>query len=672
MKQLSKIITIILLFLLAACSKEEAILPEDRFEEYIDLWIEQDFSSMYQYLSDQALAEYDTEAFIERYQKIYDDLAITDLTIDYSIPETEEDQDPPTVFPVTVTQQSIAGEISFESEITMVEKLDEDEKSDWKVDWHPGLIFPELKEGGSIAIVKTETSRGEIFDQYGNGLAINGTAYEIGVDPGQFTEQRDQEIKAIADILGISVSSIESALDQGWVTDGVFVPLKIISPHEGEIIDEIMAIPAVLSRETTGRVYPYGEAMAHLIGYTGNITAEELEKAEPGEYSEQDQIGKRGLEQLFEQRLRGEPGIRIVVEHDGQRTGIAERSPQPGEDIGLTIDANIQTALYESFDGAAGTAAAIDPKTGETLALVSSPSFDPHLFTYGISQKQYDQLNEAPDQPMLNRFAATYSPGSSFKPITSMIGLNNGSIKQDEAIEIEGLTWTKDGWGNFRVRRVSESNGPVDLRDALIRSDNIFFAQKALAIGEDAFVAGLEDLGFGEDGLPYTYPIRSSTISNDGGFNREALLADSGYGQGEILMSSLHLAAAYSAILNDGAMIQPILEASEETSQIFQDQIISADQASYLRDALRQVVASPNGTGQQANIDQVDLSGKTGTAELKQTLDEESGTENGWFVAYPDNQELIIAMMVENVQEHGGSGYTTKKLASFFAEMYQN
>lgn len=677
------IIGLSVIFMLVSCSGDkeaEIILPEERFEAYIELWREYNFDQMYDMLSEETKATYNREEFVDRYQKIYQDLEVDELVIEYTLPEHSEPVDGeeiayPTTFSFTVQQQSIVDEIKFTAEITMIERIipvdDEETISDWDVEWHPGLIFPELANGGTITLVSTPTTRGEIFDRNGKGLAITDKVYEIGVDTGRFTENREAEIEKLATLLDMSVNAIDSVLSQGWVADGMFVPLKTVPADDDDYIAELMAIPAVIAQSQTGRSYPYGEILAHLVGYVGQITEEELEKDEEGIYSQHDLIGKRGIEELFETRLRGEDGIRVIVENETSKVGIAEKAPVPGEDIHLTIDADLQKMIFQAYDGDAGTAAVLDPNSGETLALVSSPSFDPHDFTYGISQTKYNDLVENPDQPILNRFASTYSPGSAFKPITAMVGLNDGAITQEDRVEINGLTWSRDGWGNYQVRRVSESDGPVDLKDALIRSDNIYFAQKAVEVGGDNFTSGLEALGFGESGLNFAYPIYSSQVSNSGEIDRETLLADSGYGQGEILITALHLATAYTPILNDGTMIQPILETNQELGQSFADDLISANDAAYLRDALRQVVAGPRGTARKANIDAVALSGKTGTAELKQSIDDEHAQENGWFVAYPDSHDIIIAMMVENVKDRGGSSYVVEKLTSIYQDLYQ-
>ncbi|SDC37624.1 penicillin-binding protein [Pelagirhabdus alkalitolerans] len=665
------ILAIALTLLLTGCSEEDTIQPEDRLEEYVELWESQDYDAMYRYLSEETTENYDEEAFIERQENLTNDLSIDRISIEYTIPDPEEeaeedDNEEDPTFPITVLKETVAGDVIFDAELTLIEVIDEEEQNDWTVHWEPSLIFPELEDDTTVRLRTLDTTRGEIHDRYGNGLAINGTAYDVGVDPGLFSDNQTEEIEEIASALSIDSSAIENALNQEWVDDGMFVPITTVSPSNEDLIDALSDLPAVLIQETSGRVYPYSDSHAHLIGHIGTITAEELEQDEEGFYSEQDIIGKRGLEQLFENRLRGEKGVEILAVHDNSTDEIISSEPVPGEDIQLTIDASLQESIFESLqeDDDKGTAAAIDPHTGETLALVSSPSFDPHLFTYGISQSEYDDLNEDEGAPLLNRFASTYSPGSAFKPITAMVGMQNGTITQEDAVDIDGLTWSQDGWGNYEVRRVSESTEPVDLHDALVRSDNIFFAQKTVEMGTDLFTDGLQSFGFDEDGLSYTYPIQNSQIANND-IDREPLLSDSGFGQGEVLMSALHLAISYTPILNEGDLLNPLLTA-DESEEVLQSDIITTDDADYLKTALRDVVAGERGTASVADRDGFSLSGKTGTAELKQSLTDEDAPENGWFVAYSDSEDHLIAMMIEDVHDKGGSGYTAEVLAEVF------
>ncbi|MGP4040746.1 penicillin-binding transpeptidase domain-containing protein [Gracilibacillus sp. D59] len=658
---------------LAACQEDEQVKPEDRLQEYVDHWMAEDFESMYQMVEE----DVDKKEF-DRYPKIYEDLEVTDLSVEFEVPQPAEGEEEidleeleSMTFPLSVSMKTMAGPISFDTEIEMVktvETVEGEEEIDWLVNWHPGFIFPELKDGGTIGVSTIEPVRGEIYDRNRQGLAVNERIYELGVVPGWFKNE-EQEKKEIAEVLDITVEEIDNALSASWVTSDVFVPLKVVpSISEGGLEEALQSIEPFTKQNTTGRVYPLGEAAAHLVGYIAPITAEKLEEVDSDVYSESDLIGYRGLEELFEEKLRGKEGVQIYIEKEGQDPiVIAEKEVTNGETINLTIDANVQQSIFNSMKGDAGTAAAIDPVTGETLALVSSPAFDPHAFLYGLSGDQWNEWQEDPQKPLLNRFTATFAPGSSFKPITSAIGLENGSIDPNKGFTIDGLTWQKEGWGNYSVTRVSESNGLVDLKDALVRSDNIYFAMQALEMGEDAFVSGLKEFGIGEE-FPFTYPIQKSSISSDGTLSEEVLLADTSYGQGQIEMSVLQLTSSYSILQNDGNIVQPTLLMDEEKGQTWKEGLLSSENANIIRDALRAVVT--DGTGGSANVSGLGISGKTGTAELKKTLDEKGAAENGWFVGYPEDDSMIIGMMIENIENKDhGSGYVAEKVGNVFSEI---
>lgn len=670
MKKAITLLSIFFLLVISACSNDE-VKPEDRLKEYVDNWNEQTFTDMYDMLSDATKEAYPKEQYIDRYQKIYEDLSVSNLKVTYEVPEEDEEtkEETPRDYPIHVEMDTVAGPISFDSTITMVQQETEEEKN-WYAEWDPGLIFPEIKDGGEIAFETTPPARGEIYDRNHNGLAVNASIFEIGVVPERFGDKPEEEKEQIAELLDISVETITDAMDASWVQPSYFVPLKVMPSLTEQDANELIAqVEPLTYKTTTGRIYPYGKAAAHLVGYIGKVTAERLEKLDENKYSASDSIGYRGLEELYEEQLKGEKGLKILVKKENEEDVVlAEKPVKHGENITLTIDAEVQKAIYTAYQGDAGTAAAIDPKTGETLALVSSPAFDPNQMAYGISQTDYDNLQNDELNPLLNRFTSTFSPGSTIKPITGAIGLESGAISPGEGIEINGLTWRKDGWGNYSVRRVSESNGPVDLTDALVRSDNIYFAKKAVEMGNETLLEGLHSFGFGEE-LPFTYPIRESSVTNSGEIDREVLLADTGYGQGEMQMSALHLATTYTAILNDGNMMKPVLESTEETGQIWKEYLLSSENAQVIKDALRQVVTASNGTARGANISEVQLSGKTGTAELKGSQDED-GQENGWFVSYPAEEDIIISMMVEHIEDKSqGSGYVVNKVADIYKEI---
>lgn len=678
MKKITVIMfSLLFLFLLSACS--DGASPEDQMDSYVKQWNEQNFDKMYNLLSDKSTETYKSEQFVDRYKKIYKDLGVTDLQVTYKKLSKKELKDAKkngkATFPITVKMNTIAGPISFDYQATLVKEEKNDEEN-WFVQWDPGYIFPQMKDGGKIHIQTKEPKRGEIRDRNKMPLALNDTISEIGIIPNKMGDNPDQMKEKIAELLDMSVDEINTALDADWVEPDVYVPLKEISNSKKDNLEQLLELDPVMSRDVTGRVYPAGKAAAHLVGYIGKINAEELEKQDPGTYTANDMIGKRGLEQLYEDKLKGEPGVTITISNEDEENNdpvvLAEKPVKDGENIQTTIDIDLQEKIYKAYDGEAGTTAAIDPKTGESLALVSSPAFNPNDFMNGISGDELKKLQDDPKQPLLNRFSQTFAPGSVMKPISAAVGLKAGNIVPGEGVEINGLEWSNGkGWGDYKVRRVSPSDGPVDIADALIRSDNIYFAMKAIDMGSDTFAKGLKRFGFEKD-FPFDYPIKKSTISSNGKFDSEVQLANSSYGQAQVQVSPLYLATAYTTFLNDGNMLKPTLLANEKTKQVWKKDIITSDQAKVIQDALRKVVSSPKGTGKMANISDFAVSGKTGTAELKKSADEKSGPENGWFVGYPTKDpDILIAMMMEHTEKQdGGSGIVAKKTAELLKDFH--
>ncbi|WP_164218302.1 penicillin-binding transpeptidase domain-containing protein [Virgibacillus sp. YIM 98842] len=674
MRKLFIFFSVIIITLLAACSEDQAT-PNESFETYVNQWNNMEFEKMYSMLTPEAKETYAIDQYADRYNKIYEDLAVSDLHVSFDpiADETLENamEDGTATLPFTVDMETMAGEINFSYEATLHQLGEEEEEMNWFIAWDPGFIFPDLKDGGEISIETTNPQRGEILDRNQMPLAINDTVYEIGFIPESMGDNPEQSIDQAAELLGMSVENIETALNADWVEPDLFVPLKQVSVTDEETLNQLFEVPGITNRELTGRVYPAGEAAAHLVGYIGDITAEELEEAEPGKYSATDVIGKRGLEQWYEDRLKGERGVTIVVEkEDEEEVVLAETPVQDGENITLTIDINLQEKIFNAYEEEdSGTAAAINPVTGETLALVSSPAFDPNEILYGTNADLWDSLQNDEQSPLINRFSATFAPGSVIKPLTAAIGLANGSLDPDEGFEIEGKTWSNgEAWGDYEVRRVSESSGPVDLMDAMVRSDNIYFAMQGVEMGGEAFVSGMESIGFGEE-LPYEYPVSASTVSASGEMDDEVMLANASYGQGQLEMSALHLAAGYTMFINEGNMVKPTFLSSEETGQIWQENVLSPEQADLIADSLRAVVT--DGTATVANEADFPISGKTGTAELKLSGEDDSAQENGWFVGYPtEDPDILIAMMVEETQDRGGSSYTAEKVTDLLIDIY--
>ena len=667
-KKLSSILALACLVFLAGCQQQAK--PEDRLKAYIEHWNEGEFSEMYSaYLNNGTKEAYASEDFVERQQKLYEDLAIENVEVTYTQPaeDAEWDTENPADFPVQVKMDTLAGPVEFEKTMTLLFETQQDTE-DWFVEWDPSFIFEELETGDEVRVSPTNAERGEILDRNEQPIAINGTGYNIGVVPESFTE--DAATEDLAEILGISAASIDEKLSQSWVQEDQFVPISKAAKNDEELLEKVKAIQGATSQETAMREYPYGEALGHLSGYIGPITAEKLEELEDQGYTSTDSLGRRGLEQTLEERLRGKNGMKILIKkqgENGEELTIAEKLPENGETVILTIDAELQKSTFEAMEGEAGTSAAVDPETGETLVLVSSPAYDPNEYMLGISESRFKELSENPLNPLFNRFGAAYAPGSTIKPITAAIGMEAGTLDPAAGLQIDGATWQKDGsWGDYRVSRLHpEAANPIDLNKALVYSDNIYFARQALEMGNEALLSGLQSFGFGEE-IPFALELQTSQISNEGTLGSEGQLADTSFGQGQMLTNILHLASMYEPFLTDGIMYKPLLFMDEEKSQVWKDGLLSAENAEILRNGMRNVVV--DGYAQSANSPSVKIAGKTGTSELKGAIGED-GQENGFFVAYDsESPDFILAMMIESIEDNGGSDYVAGFAATVFED----
>lgn len=458
------------------------------------------------------------------------------------------------------------------------------------------------------------------------------------------------------------------------------VRVSSIQGKRGEILDRNGK--KLAENGTDKRVYPLGEAASHLIGYVQSISVDELKENEGKGYSSSSIIGKVGLEQAYEDTLRSIDGREIyIVDSQGNKIKtLAKQEEKDGKDVKLTIDSNTQWALYNQMKDDKGFFVVMNPTTGELLALVSTPAYDSNSFVSGLTTEEWTNLNNDESKPLYNRFLQSYCPGSTFKPITAAIGLNSGKITTDTTFSYSGLKWQKDSsWKNDYVTTLTAYSGAKNVQNALIHSDNIFFAQAAMQIGKDTFCSGLDKIGFNEDidetiKFPLTFKRSQYSSSKDAKWS-EKKLADSGYGQGDILVNPIHMASIYSAFSNNGNMIKPYIEYNDGKSEYVKENVFSQDVANTIKDDLIQVVENPEGTANDMKVPGVTIAGKTGTAELKNSSsDTESGTL-GWFdcftVGYGNGagvNDMLIISMVENTQNNssGGSHYLISKIRTLF------
>ena len=523
----------------------------------------------------------------------------------------------------------------------------------WLIRWDPSLLFPSMYGKDTVQLDVTAATRGQILDRNDQPLAKNGDVTQAGLVPGKLGsgDERTANLEKIAAAWNVKVTSLETLLKQSWVTDDTFVPVKVVTDSP--------TLTGAAYQTIGSRTYPLGEAAAQLIGYVGTATAEDIRK-DPT-LTANSKIGKTGLEQLSDKQLRGTDGGTISIQNGNNVHPLLSKKAVNGKNLKLTIDANQQKTAYAQLVGKSGSVVTMNPKNGELLTLASAPSYDPNAFVNGISQTDYDKYANNQSLPFLSRFAQRYAPGSTFKMLTAAIALQNKTITPDTTKSISGLKWQKDSsWGDYKVTRTVDAS-PENMTQALVNSDNIWFAQVALKMGASAYLKGLEPLFKTQADLPLT--MKKAQISNSGKLASETLLADTAYGQGQLLLSPIEQAAMYSAIANGGTMQQPTLIQDTKGKRT---SVLQANAANTVKTALTHVVSDPTGTAHDLAIDGHTIAAKTGTAELKQKQDTD-GKENGFLVAMDaDKNSYLTVALIEGT----GSGEVVTVMKPYVASLY--
>lgn len=644
--------------------------PQEILQEYMACIASQEYGKMYQMISKEESGGITEEEFIERNANIYEGIEAENIKIQLLDSGKEKD-----VVLYECTMDTIAGEIHFENSACFVEG-----ESGYELVWEDSLIFPQLGPEDKVQVLTESAQRGKILDRNGKVFAGKGVASSVGLVPEKMEEN---SVKELAALLKIDEESIQTALSASWVSEDSFVPIKTIPKEgvpdvmdmllgeafaeEGSLEQALLQVPGVMITDVEVREYPLKEAAAHLVGYVQSVTAEDLKEHEGEGYTSGSVIGRSGMEGLYEERLRGKNGYKILIKdsHGNNKSLLAMTPVQDGEDIRLTIDAGLQETLYEQLSEDKSCSVAMNPYTGEVLALVSTPSYDNNGFIMGFSEEEWTALNEDENMPLYNRFRQTWCPGSVFKPIIASVGIDCNAIDPLADYGNEGTSWQKDeSWGDYYVTTLHEYE-PVTLKNALIYSDNIYFAKAALNIGADNLTKALKQLGFGAD-LPFEITMTRSQYSNTEEIQSEVQLADSGYGQGQILINPVHLAALYTAFLNQGDVLTPYLLYKEEPgTSVWLPQAFSTEAVQTVAEGMEQVINDPNGTGYGVHREDIRLAGKTGTAEIKASVEDTTGTELGWLAVYTAQETenpLLLVSMVEDVKDRGGSGYVTDKI----------
>lgn len=617
---------------------------EDVLTDYYHKVEEGKYDELYDMLDSKSKKEYSKKDFIERNKNIYEGIEVKNINI---VVNEEKDVQ----LDYQVTMDTIAGKLEFNN-LTQIK--------DGKIVWDDSFIYPTLKKDYKIKVSTNKAERGAINDRNGNMLAGKGEVYSVGLVPGKLNGENDYD--KIAQLLNLTKESIQKTMSASWIKDDSFVPLKTITKDDQTLKNNLLTVPGVKLSTTYARTYPYGEITSHLTGYVQKVTAEDLKKHKGEGYDETSYIGRSGIEAAYEKELKGKDGIKISVVSDKgiEISKIANKNKEDGKDITLTIDINLQSNLYNTYQQDKSASVAMNPTTGEILALVSTPSFNSNDFILGMSTEKWDNLNNDEMKPLYNRFKATFVPGSSMKPITGAIGLDTNSLDKDKDFNAE-MKWQKDSsWGSYYVTTLHAPT-PNNLKNALIYSDNVYFAKAALEIGKDNLEKGYKKLNIGEK-IPFELSLDKSQYTNDK-FNDEIQIADSGYGQGQLLINPVQMASIYSAFVNDGNIMQPYL-VENTGSKVWIKGAFSETTAKEICEDLKGVISDPNGTGYALSDSKYQLAGKTGTGEIKASQEDTSGNEIGWFtVMTTDNDNpILITSMVEDVKNRGGSGYVVNHM----------
>ena len=626
--------------------------------EYFELLKKKDYKQMYQMLNPKTVYTPTQKYFVEKYKEFYEEIDAKNIQI-----KILDEQD--NVIEYLIYIDTLAGRITYRNKVGVKNE---------QIQFNKELIMDGYTEGCKIKITTyNPEKRGRILDRNGKVLAEDGKGYSIGLVKGKLNGENDYG--QIAQYLETDVETIQKKMSASWINDDSFVPIKTVSEAtKNDLINKnILGINGVKISTVSIRTYPYDKAASHIVGYVQNVNAEDLKKHKNEGYNLTSVIGRSGIEAAYEQQLRGITSgkIDLVDKNDKVIKELCHKevkmSPQ---DITLTIDIDLQQSLYNEYQNDKSASVALNPKTGEDLALVSTPSYSNNDFVLGLSIDKWNELNNDVNQPLLNRYKQTSTPGSTMKPITAAIGLETKSIDLDKDLGAEDK-WQKDSsWGNYYVTTLHAPT-PNNLKNALTYSDNVYFARSALNIGKENLFKYYKNLRIGEK-IPFELSLNRSQYINKKQKVNDQLIADSGYGQGQILMNPVQLASIYSSFINNGSIYRPhIVKKGEQMwiQRVFSDQTVKT-----IKEDLINVIADENGTGHSIYHENIQLAGKTGTAEIKQSQSDTTGSELGWFTVMTTDSKrpILMTTVVEDVKGRGGSGYvvehTKTPLDSYFSK----
>ena len=540
-------------------------------------------------------------------------------------------------------------------------------------------------ESNRTAVVPVVPNRGLILDRNGVVLATNFSAYTLEITPSRVASL-EQTIADLSQVLEISARDkrrFKKVMDESRSFESVAIRTKLNDEEVARFAAQRFRFPGVEIKARLFRSYPFGELASHVIGYIGRINTAEKERLEDSDdqanYRGTDYIGKLGVEQSFEARLHGTTGVDSVETSAGGRAvrKLASNPSTPGDTVVLSIDIKLQKLVEDMFGDRRGALVALDPKTGEVLAFVSKPTFDPNLFVDGIDSESWQALNESIDKPLLNRaLRGTYPPGSTYKPFMAMAALQTGK-RAASTIVVDNGSWN---FGGHEFRSHGDHGlGPVDMRAAISKSSNVYFYSLANDLGVDTIHDFMKPLGFGQiTGIDIQGELRGVLPSQEWKRNyykrpeqKKWFAGETislGIGQGYNTFTMLQLAQATAILANNGVKHQPQLVIATQDAMTRQktpvanapaiDLAFKPQNVAIIRDAM--VSVTTEGTSARVFAGASYRSGgKTGTAQAvglaaKEKYNaarlEEQQRDHALYVAFApaENPKIALAVVVEN------------------------
>lgn len=552
----------------------------------------------------------------------------------------------------------------------------------WYLQVIRGEDFAELSERNRTRYIPIAPPRGPMFDRNGELLVENRPAFGISVLRGEIDDQAAL-LRRLSELTTIPVEDFERRMYAGRRLPS-YHPVPLADDIGRDAMEKIqeqgIELPGVLVEVRPVRSYTHGPAGAHLFGYISQLTERDLQDKRGDAYRIGDLIGRSGLEKYLEDELRGSGGEkRVEVDARGRELRqLKALEPIPGKKVYLTLDVALQEAAEQAFGEQSGAAVTLDVNTGEVLAMVSRPGFDPSLFASGISAADWKVLSTDPLHPLQNRaIQGQYPPGSTFKIVTAVAALEAEVATPATTVTCEG----KMTLGDREIRCwKKEGHGSVDLKKALRESCDIWFYQVGLRLGIDRLSTLALDLGLGKTldfpldgekkGLIPTRQWKKRRFGQ-GWYDGETAIA--AIGQGYVLTTPLQLAVMTAAVANGGSVLQPqVVQRIEELDgteffalqpKVLRKLDLSAANLAAVRRGLEAVVNDPGGTAAICRLAEVRVAGKTGTAQVVKRKDDKDKSvtedprefrDHALFVAYAPAERPQVAVAV--VVEHGGHG----------------